>query len=172
MSETTHAQSNGTVAGAAESERSIRPRTEMLELARPECLRLLAATSIGRVVVSVPGWEHPVIRPVNYLFDESSQCVLLRTARGSKLYALLRSAKAAFEIDGIDDAGDLGWSVIITGVCEEIIATGELRRVEALGLEPWAPGTKGHWIRIRANVVSGRRIVTATPAARVSPLSR
>jgi uncharacterized protein len=167
MSETTHPQPNGTLAGAAESEQSTRPRTEMLALARPECLRLLATTSIGRVVVSVPGSDHPMIRPVNYLFDESSQSVLLRSALGSKLHALLRCARAAFEIDGIDHAGDVGWSVIITGVCEEITATGELRRVEALGLEPWAPGTKGHWIRIRANVVSGRRIVTAASPVRV-----
>lgn len=170
MSETTHPQPNGTLARAAESGQSTRPGTEMLELARRECLRLLGTTSIGRVVVSVPGWDHPMIRPVNYLFDESSQSVLLRSALGSKLHALLRSAGAAFEIDGIDHAGDVGWSVIITGVCEEITATGELRRVEALGLEPWAPGTEGHWIRIRANVISGRRIVTAAPAVRVLAL--
>ena len=123
MSEATHPQSNGTLAGAAESEQQLtRPRTELLELARPECLRLLATTSIGRVVVSVPAWDHPMIRPVNYLFDESSQSVLLRSAIGSKLHSLLRSARAAFEIDGIDHAGDVGWSVIITGVCEEITA--------------------------------------------------
>jgi nitroimidazol reductase NimA-like FMN-containing flavoprotein (pyridoxamine 5'-phosphate oxidase superfamily) len=166
MSETTHPQPNGILAGAAQSEQSTRPGTEMLELARPECLRLLATTSIGRVVVSVPGWDHPVIRPVNYLFDESSQSVLLRSALGSKLHALLRSAQAAFEIDGIDDAHDVGWSVIITGVCEEITDAAELRRVKAFGLEPWAPGPKGHWIRIRANVISGRRIVTAGRRAR------
>jgi hypothetical protein len=34
------------------------------------------------------------------------------------------------------------------------------------GLEPGAPGPKGHWIRIRANAVSGRQIVMAPPAAR------
>ena len=165
MSGTTHPQPNGTVVAAAEANESTPPVTGMLDLARPECLRLLGTTSIGRVVVSVPGWDHPMIRPVNYLFDQSSQSVLLRSALGSKLHALLHSARAAFEIDGIDHAGDVGWSVIITGVCEEITATGELRRVEALGLEPWAPGTKdGHWIRIRANVISGRRIVTAAPA--------
>ena len=45
--------------------------------------------------------------------------------------------------------GDVGWSVIIIGVCEEITDPAELRRIEALGLEPWAPGAKGHWIRIR-----------------------
>jgi hypothetical protein len=161
VTETTYPQSNGTVGGAAQSQQSTRPGTEMLELGRPECLRRLAATSIGRVVVSVPGWDHPMIRPVNYLFDESSQSVLLRAALGSKLHALLGSARAAFEVDGTDTAGRVGWSVIILGVCEEITDTAELRRVEALGLEPWAPGTQGHWIRIRLNTVSGREIVTA-----------
>ena len=35
MSKTSNPQSNGTLAGAAESEQSTRPGTEMLELARP-----------------------------------------------------------------------------------------------------------------------------------------
>jgi nitroimidazol reductase NimA-like FMN-containing flavoprotein (pyridoxamine 5'-phosphate oxidase superfamily) len=151
-------QPESTPVGTADSERSSRPAVEMLELERPECLRLLAATDVGRIVVSVTEWDHPVIRPVNYVFDEPSQSVLIRSALGSKLHALLRSAKAAFEIDGIDPAGRVGWSVIIVGVCEEITNTTELRRIEGLGLEPWAPGHKGHWIRIRANTISGRRI--------------
>ncbi len=130
----------------------------MHELDRPECLRLLAATGVGRIVVSVTEWDHPVIRPVNYVFDEASQAVLIRSDQGSKLHALLRSAKAAFEIDGIDPAGRVGWSVIVVGVSEEITNSAEVRRIEELGLEPWAPGEKGHWIRIRANAVSGRRL--------------
>lgn len=133
--------------------------TEMLDLDRPECLRLLANTAIGRIAVTVPDWPQPVIRPVNYVFDESSQSVLIRSALGSKLHAVIRAAKAAFEIDGIDPAGRVGWSVIIHGVTEEIIDPAELRRIEGLGLEPWAPGHKGHWIRLRTNTVSGRRIV-------------
>jgi nitroimidazol reductase NimA-like FMN-containing flavoprotein (pyridoxamine 5'-phosphate oxidase superfamily) len=130
----------------------------MLDLDQTECLRLLATTGVGRIVVSVTEWDHPVIRPVNYRFDESSRSVLIRSALGSKLHALLRSAKAAFEIDGTDPAGQVGWSVIIVGVSEEITDPAELRRIGSLGLEPWAPGHKGHWIRIRANNVSGRRI--------------
>jgi uncharacterized protein len=131
----------------------------MLELDRAECLRLLGATGLGRVVVSVPGWD-PVIRPVNYVFDQSSQSVLIRSAPGSKLFALLHSGRAAFEIDGIDRGERSGWSVIIIGVTEEITNPAELRRIDSLGLEPWAPGDKGQWIRIRANAVSGRRIST------------
>lgn len=149
----------GTLAGGAASDSSIRTATEMLELTRSECVRLLAATGVGRIAVSVTEWDHPVIRPVNYVFDEPSQSVLIRSARGSKLHALLRSAKAAFEIDGFDTARRVGWSVIIGGVSEEITDASELRRIEGLELDPWPPGDKDHWIRIRANTVSGRRIV-------------
>jgi nitroimidazol reductase NimA-like FMN-containing flavoprotein (pyridoxamine 5'-phosphate oxidase superfamily) len=134
----------------------------MLYLDRPDCLRLLAATDVGRIAVSVTEWDHPVIRPVNYVFDTPSQSVLIRTASGSKLHAVLRSATAAFEIDGIDPDGRVGWSVIIVGVSEEITNPAELRRIEGLGLEPWAPGRKCHWIRIRSNVVSGRRIAAVS----------
>ena len=162
MTETANPQPKGTASAGVESERSTRPATEMLELARPECLRLLAATGIGRIAVSVTEWDHPVIRPVNYVFDESSQSVLIRSAIGSKLHALLRSAMAAFEIDGIDTARHVGWSVIIVGVAEEITNAAEVRRIERLGLEPWPPGRKGHWIRIRTNTVSGRRVALAT----------
>jgi uncharacterized protein len=151
-------RTSSSVNTTSESERANRPATGMLELDRPECLRLLAATGIGRIVISVTEWDIPVIRPVNYVFDESSQSVLIRSAPGSKLHALLRSAKAAFEIDGIDPAGRVGWSVIIHGVSDEITNPAELQRIAGLGLQPWAPGHKGHWIRIRSNTVSGRRI--------------
>ena len=149
---------DGRVGPPGKSEQPPRPATEMLDLERTECLRLLATAGVGRIVVSVTEWDHPLIRPVNYLFDESSQSVLIRTALGSKLHAVLRSAKAAFEIDGTDREGHVGWSVIIVGVSEEITSPAELRRIRSLGLEPWAPGQKGHWIRIRTNTVSGRRI--------------
>jgi len=158
LSEPTNPQPTAALGGAPEPAASARPAAEMHELDRPECLRLLAATGVGRIVVSVLEWDHPVIRPVNYVFDEASQAVLIRSDRGSKLHALLRSAKAAFEIDGIDLAGRVGWSVIVVGVSEEITNSAEVRRIEELGLEPWAPGDKGHWIRIHANAVSGRRI--------------
>jgi hypothetical protein len=158
MTEAASLEPNGPGAGAAGSEPPTRPVTEMLELTRPECLRLLAATGVGRIAVSVTGWDHPVIRPVNYVFDTSSQSVLIRSAPGSKLRALLRSSRAAFEIDWTDPAECVGWSVIVVGVSEEITNAAELRRIDGLGFEPWAPGEKGHWICIRANTVSGRRI--------------
>jgi hypothetical protein len=56
----------------------------MLELSREECLRLLASHSFGRLAVNM-GEGAPLIRPVNYVFDEPSQsvCSELRTGRSS-----------------------------------------------------------------------------------------
>jgi hypothetical protein len=112
-------------------------------------LRLLASHSFGRLAVSM-GEGAPVIRPVNYVFDEPSQSVMFRTALGSKFHALLRSADAAFEIDGIDETSRTGWSVIVRGVTDEVTDPSEVRRLDGLGLEPWAPGPKAHWVHIRA----------------------
>ena len=99
-----------------------------------------------------------MIRPVNYAFDERSQSVVFRTAAGSKFQGLIQSAKAAFEIDGADPDGRTGWSVIIVGVVERVTNPAEVRRLEKLGVDPWASGEKPHWVRIRAWTVSGRRV--------------
>jgi uncharacterized protein len=136
----------------------------MLDLSREECLGLLASHSFGRLAVNA-GKGPPVIRPVNYLFDEPSQSVVFRTALGSKFHALVRSADAAFEIDGVDEGSRTGWSVIMRGVTDEVTNPNDVRRLDRLGLQPWAPGHKLHWVHIRAWTVSGRRIVLAADSA-------
>jgi uncharacterized protein len=130
----------------------------MLDLSRAECLRLLAASQFGRLAVALTDGA-PVIRPLNYIFDERSQSVVFRTARGSKLHAVLQVAEAAFEIDGIDEGSRTGWSVIVHGRAEEVTNQADVRRLDALGLTPWAPGHRPHWVRIRARTVTGRRLV-------------
>lgn len=127
----------------------------MLVLPREECLRLLASNSFGRLSVAM---DSPVIRPVNYAFDDRSQSVVFRTADGSKFHAMLVNGNAAFEIDGIDPDSRTGWSVIIVGMTEEVTKPAEVRRLDRLGVETWTPGHKAHWMRIRAWTVTGRRI--------------
>jgi nitroimidazol reductase NimA-like FMN-containing flavoprotein (pyridoxamine 5'-phosphate oxidase superfamily) len=131
---------------------------ELQHLDRVESLQLLAANRFGRLAVSVNG-QAPTLRPVNYVFDEPSQSVIFRTGQGSKLYGLLASRKAAFEIDGIDLVNRTGWSVVVRGLAEEILDPRELRRLARMPLDLWAPGDKPHWIRIRAGTVTGRRLV-------------
>jgi nitroimidazol reductase NimA-like FMN-containing flavoprotein (pyridoxamine 5'-phosphate oxidase superfamily) len=138
------------------------PTSELLVLSREECLRLLASHNFGRLAVAM---DTPVIRPVNYQFDERSQSIVFRTADGSKFRAMLLSANAAFEIDGIDEGSRTGWSVIIVGTAEEVTNPSEVRRLDGLGLETWTPGRKAHWMRIRAWTVSGRRLALGADRA-------
>ena len=140
----------------------------MIELTRDECLELLGSAQVGRVAVGMGtgderGVPTPVIRPVNYVFDARSQSIAFRTARGSKFHALLHANEAAFEVEAIDPERRAGWSVIVRGRVEEVTHPGELRRLDALGLEVWAPGERPHWVRIRARNVSGRRLAADVP---------
>jgi uncharacterized protein len=137
------------------------PTSALVQCSREECLDLLARSSIGRVVVPIGVNSQPVIRPVNFVFDAVSQSVIFRSAEGSKLYALLHSTRAWFEVDDIDVAGRSGWSVIIEGVTEPVRDAIELRRLQRLGLHSWVAGPDSRWIRIRARTVSGRRIGVA-----------
>lgn len=130
----------------APSNQITREKSEMLVLPREECLRLSADHRFGRMAVTT---DSPVIRPVNFLFDEPSQSVVFRTADGSKFHALLLAGQAAFEIDGIDEGSRTGWSVIVAGKTEEVTGPSDVRRLDALRLEPWSPGPKPRWMRIR-----------------------
>lgn len=133
---------------------------EITALSHDECLRLLAAHEFGRLVVVI-GEGAPVIRPVNYVFDEHSKSVVVRTGVGSKLHGLLRSGRAAFEIDAVDDTWHTGWSVVVVGTATEVKTVSEIERLEQLGLDSWTPGDKTHWVQIRAWSVSGRRVISA-----------
>jgi nitroimidazol reductase NimA-like FMN-containing flavoprotein (pyridoxamine 5'-phosphate oxidase superfamily) len=128
-------------------------------LSRVDCLRLLADNGFGRVVLAAASGHTPIIRPVNYRFDERSQSVVFRTGRGSKFHALTNSSHACFEIDAFDPRAGVAWSVIIAGMTEEVTGAGEISRLDGLGLEQWARGERPHWIRIHARTVSGRQII-------------
>ena len=137
------------------------PREAGFELARlehHECLRLLAGASLGRVAVNLPG-SPPVVRPVNYFFDEPSLSVAFRCASGSKLHALTHAERAAFEIDGEDVDSATAWSVIVIGPVEEVVGASDLSRLERAPLRSWLEGVEApRWLRIRASAISGRRI--------------
>jgi nitroimidazol reductase NimA-like FMN-containing flavoprotein (pyridoxamine 5'-phosphate oxidase superfamily) len=124
------------------------------ELSKDECFGLLASQHLGRVVLVDD--RGPVALPVNFVFDQHS--VLFRTDEGTKLDAASRGARVAFEIDGIDEAHRTGWSVLVRGEAVEVTDPVELARLRQLPLYPWAPGAKGHYVRILPALLTGRRI--------------
>lgn len=125
-------------------------------LSRADCLRLLAEhpSHVGRVA---PAGERPDILPVNYVVDDGG-AVVFRTEEGKKLDAAARGKFIAFEVDTVDAGWRTGWSVLIRGWAAEITDPDDLARVRELPLDSWAPGTRGHYVRITPEIISGRRL--------------
>jgi len=131
---------------------------ELEELARPECLDLLARQVVGRVGLVVDG--RPEVLPVNFVMDGDS--VLFRTAEGSPL-TKAASTLVAFEVDQIDQASSTGWSVVVHGFAEDIgdAIDGTSGRLKRLALPTWAPGARERWFHVVPDSITGRRITSS-----------
>lgn len=135
--------------------KNVDPHTRLEVIDRAECLRLLANDVVGRLAIVEGG--APLIFPINYVLD--GEAVVFRSAGGTKVNAA-RRASAAFEIDGLDRDRRCGWSVVASGPLEEVTKfdAGTLERLRQLPVDPWADGAKDHWMRLRLDRVSGRRV--------------
>jgi nitroimidazol reductase NimA-like FMN-containing flavoprotein (pyridoxamine 5'-phosphate oxidase superfamily) len=123
-------------------------------ISRDQCLGLLGSLRIGRVVISLEAL--PAAFPVNFaLMDDD---VVFRTAPGTKLSAALDEAVVAFQADRFDAAACIGWSILIQGRASIITDPEELERARRLRIRPWLPSDRPHFVRIRSEVVSGRRL--------------
>lgn len=116
------------------------------------CMELLATRSIGRLGFIRDG--HPEVLPLNYRWQLGA--VILRIGYGSLLETIHRHS-VAFEVDGADE-DDSRWSVVIRGQAEEVWQADEIAELDKLGLRPWAPGQKDHYVRILPTKISGRII--------------
>jgi uncharacterized protein len=127
-------------------------RVEKLTTAESE--RLLKTSDLGRVAAVIDG--HPEIVPVNYAFDKG--IVVFRLATGEALIRAL-STRVAFEVDRLDSAQGVAWSVVVKGTAEDLTnsidkLSDELKR---LAVHPYAPGRHSEWVAIYAREISGRR---------------
>ena len=120
-----------------------------------ECFALAGTVPIGRIVFTDQAL--PAVQPVNFLIDHDG-CVIIRTAQGSKLAAATRNAVVAFQIDEFDPRFEAGWSVTMVGRAQVVRDPDEVARLARLPLHAWAPGTRDHFIRVRPERISGRRI--------------
>jgi nitroimidazol reductase NimA-like FMN-containing flavoprotein (pyridoxamine 5'-phosphate oxidase superfamily) len=132
---------------------------ELIELDHDECLRLLAESTIGRVVFTDAAL--PAAQPVTYLLDDEE--IVFRTGGGSKLAAATRNAVVAFEVDQIDVTARTGWSVLGIGEAYEVVVPGRLAELAERMPDPWAPGRTAHTIAIPLQRLTGRRL-TVVPA--------
>jgi len=129
------------------------------KLSFDDCWELLADDIVGRLAIVVDG--HPEIFPVNYVIHQRS--IAFRTAPGSKLWGAEMERAAALEIDGYDPATEVAWSVVARGDTEIIGDQAEKDAVDSLGLEPWQPGEKAHYVRLNTKALTGRRFKVNRP---------
>lgn len=130
--------------------------TTLEQLSREQCLRLVRQVPLGRIVYTRQAL--PAVELVNFTLDNGD--IVIRTDAGGKLAAATRGAVVAFEADSVDTATHAGWSVTIVGLSRAVTDGEEIRRLERTGPEPWAPGERGHFIKISPTIVNGRRIAT------------
>jgi uncharacterized protein len=123
-------------------------------LSSEECHELLREGTIGRVAVTVAAL--PAIFPVNYALLDGR--IVFRTGDGTKLRAAVERAVVAFQVDHIDESTASGWSVMAVGLAEGITEPEELLAARRLGLRPLAAGDRSHFVGIRPEFLSGRRI--------------
>jgi nitroimidazol reductase NimA-like FMN-containing flavoprotein (pyridoxamine 5'-phosphate oxidase superfamily) len=126
---------------------------ELRHLGADECRSLLGSQRRGRVAFASHGV--PLVLPVNYLYEHPH--VVVRTGPGPLLDDV-PLAVVAFEIDGADDDGAWGWSVVVEGPAIDITESTDSadRALRRLPLLPWAPGARHHWLKIVAGKVTGR----------------
>lgn len=146
------------------------PSVGLADVKRGEALSLLATEHVGRLAVVVDG--KPEIYPVNYAVAEDGT-VIVRTEDGTKLTAS-EQAWVAFEVDHVDHARKLGWSVVVQGRAFDVTAPLDHRSdaLRRLAVESWAPGPPHHVLAISPERVSGRRLVVTPRLASRRPTER
>jgi nitroimidazol reductase NimA-like FMN-containing flavoprotein (pyridoxamine 5'-phosphate oxidase superfamily) len=129
-------------------------------LSEQEALALLATASVGRLVYSDRAL--PFVVPVAFALDATD--IVIRTGRRSGPATQASGNVVAFEVDDIATARS-GWTVVVTGQIERVDADVEVARLGALQLQTWAPAASDHYLRLRPELISGRRIPALTPPA-------
>jgi len=130
------------------------------DLDEAECLRLIAAGGIGRLVFA--GRFDLTVLPVNYKWHDGA--ILFRTTQNGATDEDLRTGienaeyRVAFEVDEFDQEAREGWSVLVQGPAHHLDSEAERADAQAAGVVPWPDGVREHFIRITPARITGRRI--------------
>ncbi|MFJ9728856.1 pyridoxamine 5'-phosphate oxidase family protein [Streptomyces sp. NPDC101209] len=131
-------------------------------LDRQESLRLLAQVPVGRVVYTRQAL--PAVLPINFSLDEDD-AVLVYTSPGSDLVRAIDGVVVAFEADEFDALTRSGWSVIVTGRAGVVTDPAEHERLSRSGPVSWMPPRDGVFVRIDAEMITGREVNGAVGVA-------
>jgi uncharacterized protein len=126
----------------------------MEHFSETEALELAATVPVGRIVYS--RYALPAVFIVNFKLDGRDP--VFRTRKGPMFGTGVAESVVAFEVDRIDEQAREGWFVTFLGRAKLITSPAEQARLGGLGIEPWAPGDRDHFIKVMTEKVIGRRI--------------
>ncbi|MFD7768038.1 pyridoxamine 5'-phosphate oxidase family protein [Streptomyces sp. NPDC059787] len=128
-------------------------------LGRQKCLRLPAGVPLGRVIRT--GQALPAVLPVNFSLDTDAS-VLLATSPGSDPVRAVDGTVVAFEADEFHAENRSGRSVVVTGRAAVVTGPAGHERLVRTGPASWTPLRETVFVRIGAEMVTGRGIGGAT----------
>jgi uncharacterized protein len=135
------------------------PGPELLEpVDTASCLRLVAATDVGRMAVVVDG--RPRIVVLNHVLDDGD--LLFRTRDDAMLARLTAdgvAVHAVYEVDSAFPVMRSGWSVVVTGLLTRETDPARTARARER-IEAWAHGDRDTVLRLGLDQVDGRRVGT------------
>ena len=124
-----------------------------------ECLGLLSTHHVGRLCVTENGF--PVAFPVNYRIVpnvDGGAAIVIRTRAGSVLDQ--DTVPVGFEIDGVDEQSETGWSVVLRGTLHRADASTTPPWLHSWDPRPWV-GPRDSWLYITPVEITGRRLVAS-----------
>lgn len=128
-------------------------KAHVRDIERAECLDLLRSQRVGRLAFTDD--SGPDALPVNFSVD--GEDILIATTGYSSIARSATGARVAFEVDEIDAYTESGWSVVVRGRAHR---ESHLESSDNAPY-PWAEGNRAYLIRIRPDVITGRRLVPA-----------
>ena len=128
-------------------------RRRPTELPTSTCRELLARHDVGRVAWTAA--DGPQLYPISYAwFDEQ---LVFRTSPYGVLSELVQPTAVVLEVDELDPTRRMGWSILVRGQAQGMAAPDELVRLWSVdGAVPWVGGSRGIFIGVRPDQISGR----------------
>lgn len=123
----------------------------VIDLTRADCLRLIGASAVGRVVFTEAAM--PAVQPVGFVLD--GEDAVFRVLDGGPLDAATRGVVVGFQVDSIDSDTRAGWSVLGVGRAYEV--TDSVRRITPPAREGGGDGAT-HTVAVPLEQLSGQRI--------------
>jgi len=134
--------------------------TELVDLTRDDCLRLVGARVLGRVVFTMSAM--PAVQPVSYLLHGDE--VVFRVADSGSLSTATHHAVVGFQVDDIDPITHVGWSVLGVGQAYEVTDT-DRRSLPATG-------SASHTVVLPLQELTGQRVQLGVAEARTEHACR